>query len=61
MAKTVIIDNDIHENLISIQTIIYQRKRVNINLGDIVSKLLDKDPEEVADEIIDIIETTNKI
>lgn len=61
MAKSVMIDNIIHENLISIQTIIYRRKRVSINLGDIVSKLIDKDPEEVADEIIDIIETTNKI
>lgn len=59
MPKSVMLDNDIHENLISIQTIIYQRKRVSINLGDIVSKLLDKDPEIVADEIIDIIESTN--
>lgn len=59
MAKSVMIDNDIHENLLAIQTIIFRRKKVSVNLGDIVSKLIDKDPEEVAEEIIDIIESTN--
>lgn len=54
------IDNDIHQNLLVVQNMIYERKRVSINLGDIVSKLLDKAPEEITDEIIDIIETTEK-
>ena len=58
MAKTVIIDNDIHQNLLTVQTRIYERKRVSMNLGDIVSKLLDKDPEESTDEIIEMIEST---
>lgn len=54
------IDEDIHRNLLDIQTIIYKRKKYKQNLGDIVSKLIDKDPEEVADEIIDIIESSNR-
>ena len=59
MAKSVMIDNDIHKNLVSIQTLIYQRKRYSINLGDIVTILLDKDPTIVADEIIKTIESSD--
>lgn len=56
MVKSVLLDNIIHKKLLDIQSIISQKKEYNINLGDIVSRLIDRDPEMVAKEVIDIIE-----
>lgn len=58
MAKSVMIDNVIHENLLQIQKIIYTKTKFNMNLGDIVSKLIGRDPEMVAEEVLRMTNNT---
>lgn len=57
MAKSVLIDNEVHLNLLRVQSIISTKRKYNFNLGDIVSTLLSKDAEEIANEVIELAES----
>lgn len=58
MSKSVLIDEKFHKNLLRVQYIISSKKRYTLTLGDIVSTLLNKDPEAIANEVIELTETT---
>lgn len=53
--KSVLIDNDVHRNLLNIQRLIYEKRKYSISLGDIINRLLDKNPEDIANQIIKTI------
>lgn len=57
--KSVPIDNEVYQNLIQVQSIISSKKRYTFTLGDIVSTLLSKDPEVIANEVIELAESTS--
>lgn len=56
MVKSVLIDDNVHQNLLRVQNLIYTRIKYNMNLGDIVSTLFNRDPEEIAEDVIELSE-----
>lgn len=57
MVKSVMINDDVHRNLLRVQTIISTKRKYNMNLGDIVSIFFNRDPEEIANDVIELSES----
>jgi hypothetical protein len=52
MVKSIMIDDQYHNKLLNIQDLIYKETRFNMSLGNIVSRWLDNDPDEIVKDII---------
>lgn len=61
MVKSVLIDDNVHQSLLRVQELIYTKIKYNMNLGDIVSTLLNRDPEEIAEDVIELSESISII
>lgn len=57
--KSIILDNDAHRKLLTIKRLIYKKTKFTVNLGDIISRLLNRDPEVIANEVIELAESTS--
>jgi len=57
----VLIDDNVHQSLLRVQDLIYTKIKYNMNLGDIVGTLFNRDPEEIAEDVIELSESISII